>query len=134
MDTVDFVKYREIVFDSLQPDGDQAPTAALSLSGVDGIEQVQVIDCWALGVRYDLLLISLEQIEDALTEAGFHLSNRLIHKLRRSLYYYTEETQRANAGCPRGESNCTREIFIQRYRRLDHGCRDHRPEHWRKYL
>jgi hypothetical protein len=134
MDSVDFLKHREIVFDAMDPDCDQAQTAALRLADVEGVEQVQVISTYALGVSYDLRRISLQQIEEALDEAGFHLSNKLMYKLRRALYYYTEETQRANAGCGLGDSNCTRKVFIQRYRRLEHGCRDNRPEHWRKYL
>jgi len=134
MDLEDFIKHREIVFDPMHPDCDQAQTAALSLADVPGISQVQVISPTALRVSYDLASISLVQIDEALDEAGFHLSNKLFCKLRRALYYFTEENQRANAGCPRGESNCTRKVFIQRYKRLDHGCRDHRPEHWRKYL
>lgn len=106
----------------------------MRLADVEGVEQVQVISPEALGISYDLLSISLIQIETALEDAGFHLSNKLIYKLRRALYYYTEETQRANAGCPRGESNCTRQVFIQRYQQIKHGCRDNRPDHWRKYL
>lgn len=134
MDGEDFIKHREIIFSPIHPDCDQAQTAAMRLADVEGVEQVQVISPEALGISYDLLSISLIQIETALEDAGFHLSNKLIYKLRRALYYYTEETQRANAGCPRGESNCTRQVFIQRYQQIKHGCRDNRPDHWRKYL
>lgn len=134
MEKMDFIKHREIVFDAMHPDCDQAHTAVLSLADVEGVHHLQVISPTALRVTYDLLKISLQQIEDALADAGFHLSNKLMFKLRRALYYYTEETQRANAGCPQGDSSCTRKIFIQRYRQLNHGCRDNRPEHWRKYL
>lgn len=134
MEARDFIKHREIVFDALHPDCDQAHTAALSLAGVEGVLRVQVISPTALQVSYDLLNVSLQQLEEALDEAGFHLSGKLIYRLRRALYYYTEETQRANAGCPHGDSNCTRKVFIDRYRRREHGCRDSRPDHWRKYL
>ena len=84
-----------------------------------------------LGVPF---LDSDAEIETALTEAGYHLSSRLLYKLKRALHYYTEETERANNGCPRGDSNCTQRIFISHYGRHAHGCRDHRPDHWRKYL
>ena len=100
MDLEDFIKHREIVFDPMHPDCDQAQTAALSLADVPGISQVQVISPTALRVSYDLASISLMQIDEALDEAGFHLSNKLFCKLRRALYYFTEENQRANAGCP----------------------------------
>jgi hypothetical protein len=134
METIDFIKHREIVFDAMHPDCDQAHTAVLSLADVEGVRHLQVISPTALRVTYDLLTISLQQIEEALAEAGFHLSNSLMLKLRRALYYYAEETQRANAGCPQGDSSCTRKVFIHRYRQLNHGCRDHRPDHWRRYL
>lgn len=134
MEDIDSIKHREIVFDTLHPDCEQARTAALSLADVDGVQQVQVISPMALRVTYDLLVVSLEQIEEALDTAGFHLSGKLFYRLRRALCYYSEATQRANAGCANGESNCTRKVFIQRYRQMNHGCRDNRPEYWRRYL
>ncbi len=44
------------------------------------------------------------------------------------------EIYRENCGCKRGDSNCTTRVFAKRYQALEHGCRDHRPEHWRRYL
>jgi len=90
------VKHREIVFDSNHPDPHQGKTAALRLSDVPGVLDVQVISDTAIKVSYHLLDIDLQQIEDGLVDAGFHLSGKLIYKLRRALYYYTEETERAN--------------------------------------
>ena len=78
--------------------------------------------------------LTLEEIEEAITEIGLHIDDGLLFRIRRALHYYSEETQRANLGCSRGESNCTTKVFAVRYRALDHGCRDHRPEHWRRYL
>jgi hypothetical protein len=86
-----------------------------------------------LQLSYHVLDVSLEQIEAALDEAGFHLDNRLMYRLKRALYYYTEEVERANAGCPRGSTNCTQKVYMTRYRLAAHGCRDPRPEHWREY-
>lgn len=136
MDTVeaDFIKQREIVFAKLHPDPKQAETAAQLLNDVEGVLEAYATTPILLNIRYHVLLISLEQIDAALVETGFHLSSKLICKLRRALYYYTEETQRANNGCLQGNSNCTRKIFIDRYSRRDHHCQDARPEHWRKYL
>ena len=136
MDTseTDLIKHREIAFAKLHPNPDQAGTAALLLSDVEGIIEVASLSPVLMRIRYHIMHVSLEQIETALTEAGFHLSSGLLYKLKRALYYYTEETQRANKGCPRGSSNCTQRIFINEYGRHDHGCRDLRPEHWRKYL
>ena len=128
------IKHREIAFAELHPDRQQAHTAAAALVDAPGVLRAEPLSPVLLGISYDLLQVTLEQIETALTEAGYHLSSRLLYKLKRALHYYTEETERTNNGCTRGDSNCTQRIFISHYGRHAHGCRDHRPEHWRKYL
>jgi hypothetical protein len=128
-----FVKHREIGFRELHPDPDQAGSASLWLVDFAGVREAQAVTPTLLQVRYHVLEISLEQIEAALDEAGFHLDNRLIYRLKRALYYYTEEVERVNAGCPRGGTNCTQKVYMTRYRMAAHGCRDPRPEHWREY-
>jgi hypothetical protein len=130
----DLIKYREIAFNELHPDPRQAHTAALLLTGIEGILETRPLGPTLLQISYNILDISLEQIESALADEGFNLSCRLVHRLKRALYYYTEETQRANSGCDQPNCKCTRNIFINRYNRLNHDCRDPRPEHWRKYL
>ena len=128
------IKTREIFFDKSHPDEQQANTAAERLSGVEGILEVVAVSANQLRITYHLLEINLEQIEDALIEAGFFLKNNLINKIRDALFFYTEETERANQGCKKGDSNCTRKVFIARYNQINHGCRDTRPDHWRRYL
>ncbi len=127
------VRQREIGFRELHPDPEQARSAALQLVGVPGVLEVQVVDPLLLRVSYHVMQITLEQIETALDEAGFHLDNRLLFRLKRALYYYCEDVERANRGCPRGATNCTQKIYIARYRQAEHGCRDPRPAHWREY-
>lgn len=133
-DVEDIIKNRLIEFNELHPDPDQAGTAALLLADLDGVMVVETQSPHLLKIRYNVLEITLEHIEAILIETGFHISTRLICALKRALYYYTEETQRTNCGCPKGETNCTRKVFVNRYQRRDHELRDHRPEHWRKYL
>ncbi len=130
----EFTKQREIAFVELHPDPNQAHTAASLLDGVPGVLSADAVSALLLQVRYDLLQISLEQIEDALKEIGLHLDNTLLYRVKRALYYYSEETQRSNLGCAHGESNCTKKVFALRYQKLNHACRDNRPEHWRRYL
>ena len=130
----DIIKSRQVLFNELHPDPNQAQTAAEMLTDVEGILEAAAESPVLLNLRYNVLQISLEQIEKALDETGFHLSNQLMYAVKRALYYYMEETQRANNGCHRGDSNCTRKIFIDHYYRRDHSLRDPRPEHWRKYL
>jgi hypothetical protein len=130
----DFIKQREIVFRDLHPNPNQAHTAAQFLVEVEGMIRATPVTPILLEVSYDLLRITLKQIEDALGEIGLHIDNSLLFRLRRALYHYSEDTQRQNLGCERGESNCTNRVFALRYRTLNHGCRDCRPEHWRRYL
>ena len=128
------IKQREISFCTLHPDRAQAHTASSFLVDVPGIMNASAPTDALLQVEYRLLEITLFEIEQLLEERGFHLDNRLFQKLRRALFYYTEDTQRANMGCGRGESNCTAKVFASNYKRRNHGCKDDRPAHWRRYL
>lgn len=129
-----FHKKREIAFCSLHSDPNQAGTAAALLLAADGIEQVEVITPNLLRVHYHLLNIQLTDIEKIIEDEGLHLDNSLVYKIRRALYHYAEDTQRANCGCTSDASdNTTQKVFINRYQRRNHGCQDDRSEHWRKY-
>lgn len=130
----ELIKHREISFMELHPIPNQAQTAALFLADVEGILQAQPVTARLLEVKYDLLRITLRQIEDALREIGLHMEDHLLSRLKRALYYYMEDIQRENLGCEQGESNCTKRVFAVRYQKLNHACRDQRPEHWRRYL
>ena len=127
-------KEREIVFQELHPDPDQAgrPRPCWSISRASTGSRPSTAG--TLQVAYHLLAISLAEIEQLLEQSGFHLDNRLVYKIRRALHHYTEETQRANLGCAKGEANCTQKVFVNRYRQREHGCQDDRPDHWRRYL
>jgi hypothetical protein len=130
----DLVKNRDIHFAELHPDPNQAATAATLLADVTGIIEATPISATHLQVSYQLIEVSLEQIETGLISMGLHIDNRLLYRLKRALYHYTEETERANLGCTQSDSKCTRMIFADRYQRMNHKLRDQRPEHWRKYL
>ncbi|MCP4289038.1 MAG: hypothetical protein GY792_32225 [Gammaproteobacteria bacterium] len=134
IDDSELIKQRQVHFTELHPNPNQAKAAADLLMGIEGIISASAESRLMLNVRYNVMLISLEQIEMGLVETGFHLSSKLLHALKRALYYYTEETQRANNGCPRGDANCTKKIFVDRYTHRDHTLQDHRPAHWRRYL
>lgn len=136
MDNVhlELIKHREIRFNRLHPDSHQAQTVMLLLSDIDGILGVRLGEGECVQVSYDLSRLSLKIIDEALIELGFHLDNSLLNKLLRALHYYSEEAQCANLGCHSSHSHPSLDIFIQRYQHLPHGCRDYRPEHWRRYL
>ena len=129
-----FSKQRDVMFHPLHDDQNQALTACQMLADIDGIILTEALSELHLVIRYDLRFFTLADIEELLTTVGFHLDNNLLIKLKRALYRYTEETERANMGCPEGQANCTREVFINRYQNLPHGCRDKRSPHWRNYL
>jgi hypothetical protein len=128
------VKVRDIAFCTLHPDPDQAGSAAGLLVDVRGVHCAEAKQKSLVEVHYHLLEVCLADIETLLESHGFHLDNGLVNKVRRALFHYTEETQRANLGCGRGEANCTQKVFVNRYQSRDHGCQDDRPEHWRRYL
>ena len=129
----DLIKRRELRFCHLHPNPEQARSALLLLSDADGIVDVQYVDELCLYISYDLRSLTLQAIEEALIELGYHLDGRLIYRMTRALYAYSEETQRANLDSAIETDNTT-SVFIQRYSSNYHGCRDTRPEHWRKYL
>ena len=130
----EFIKIREVSFCAINPDPKQAHTATLLLTGMEGIIDAHPLADHLLQVRYDINHITLRVIEEVLGELGFHLANNLMCKLKRALYYYTEDTQRANLGLDGQPAPKDVKVFVQRYEKLRHGCRDDRPEHWRNYL
>lgn len=129
-----FIKQRDVMFSLLHDDENQSSTAAKMLIDLDGIISAESISSTHLIINYDLRFFTLVDVEELLSTVGFHLNNNLLIKIKRALFRYTEETERANLGCIEGQSNCTREAYINRYQKLPHGCRDKRPDHWRSYL
>jgi len=130
----DRIKHRQIPFDRLHPNHNQAGTAAKFLAGEPGILAAEPARPDLLRVTYDLLHTKLEDIEQALTELGLHIDARLTYRVKRALWHYTEETFLANNGLEHSQIDCTQKVFASRYEHLDHSLRDHRPEHWRRYL
>lgn len=129
----EYIRLREIGFAELHPEPRQAHLAHELVCDVDGVHGAEVLEPLVLQVNYDLTRITLRVMEEALIELGFHLENNLMMKMRRALIYYTEETILANLDADSQNAIITREVFINRYRRLQHGCRDEREGHWRKY-
>ena len=127
-------KHRLIHFSDMHPDADQAASAMLLLSDIKGIIKLHHINSTCLSIEFNIYHLNLQVIEDALMTVGYHLDNSLVIKLKRALYYYTEEAQQANLGCTQNCKDFTKRIFINEYSHHEHGCRDDRPEHWREYL
>jgi ABC-type oligopeptide transport system ATPase subunit len=126
------IKHREIQFDTLHPDPDQAHRAMLCLADLEGVESSLVQSSHQLLVSYDVGKITLDDIVKELIANRFHIYNSLLFKLKQALYSYTEQTEQANLITNKQTSS--REMFVKQYQRRPHGCRDQRPHHWRHYL
>ena len=128
----DVVKHREIHFTGPHGSNNQALCAEQLLLQAEGIEIAKALSPTLLKVSYHLQFFTFATLEKVLSELGFHLDNSLLQKLKRAVYQYTEDVQRENFGFVH-DHHQHRDIFIQRYRKLRHGCQDGRPEHWRTY-
>ncbi|RUM93599.1 MAG: hypothetical protein DSZ28_07675, partial [Thiothrix sp.] len=93
-DNIVLLKHRDISFRGPSDPTLDAKAALPILSEVNGIHKVELRGNMTLKLTYDLAGITLEQIETALQEVGFHLDNSLISRFRRALYYFTEENER----------------------------------------
>ena len=132
-DESELIKRRELRFCHLHPDPNQARSALLLLSDAQGVLDITLADELCLYITYDVRHLTLDAIEKVLIRLGYHLDSRLLSRMKRALYCFSEETQRANLGVSDNTDNTT-QVFVKRYSSNHHGCRDKRPEHWRKYL
>ncbi len=124
----DCFKKREIHFSAL-PSG-QAARAAESLAEM-GLA-AEIAGPGMLTVCYHLPEHSLETLEEALVDQGFHLDNSLLQKIKRALVHYVEEVQCQNL-CEQPRMQKNMEIFVKVYEHHPHGDHDATPEEWREY-
>jgi hypothetical protein len=125
-------KERNIAFAKLPPG--QVPEAAEFLCKLEGLDVEPHIERLQIAVAYDLHDHSLEELETALQNKGFHLDSTLMNKLVRALIYYVEETQLHNLGAPeRLLKKSQNEAYTQAWERHPHGDHDDTPPEWREY-
>ena len=129
----DCIKTREIHFRNVDPMANDAREALGLLLDARGITQVRALTVDCIQITYDIRQATLHAIETALAEVGFHLDNNLLVKMKRALFYYTEETQLMNLGYQHDQASSTLDIFVSCYHQRAHGCRDERPEYLRHY-
>lgn len=130
MQPVDMHKQREIAFQALPVD--QAVQAARLLSRLDGVTAVADPASNALQVAYSLPQWTLEQLEQRLEQAGFHLDGALLQRIRRAVIHYTEAVQLDNLHHPEREYK-TKEIYVHAWEHHAHGDHDDTPEELREY-
>ncbi|MDP1927510.1 MAG: hypothetical protein Q8K62_03265 [Thiobacillus sp.] len=126
----DLEKEREIVFHAL-PLG-QVERALSLLDGMDGLTVTVGTEINHLQVRYHVCEYTLEGLEAALSNQGFHLDNSLLSKLKRALAYFCESVQRRNVAANEPDIK-SQQAFVKVYERHLHGDRDETPEEWRSY-
>ncbi|MEI7428881.1 MAG: hypothetical protein WCL27_00390 [Betaproteobacteria bacterium] len=125
-------KERSILFAKFPPG--QVPEAADFLGKLELPEVLPDTERRAVDVVYDLQEHSLEELESALNDKGFHLDNTLLSKLMRALIYYVEETQLHNMGAPeRLIKKSQHEAYTHAWERHPHGDHDDTPPEWREY-
>lgn len=116
----------------LEKGRDQAKAAIFLLADVEGVLDLKYLSDSSVIITYDIRILTLDTILQALSSVGFELDNSIVSKIKNALYAYSEDTLRENLGIE--SSMLTRDIFVQGYRQRPHGCRDSRPRHWRRYL
>ena len=125
-------KERTIRFSEIPPG--QVPEAAGFLRGLLGLDVRFEPGQFHIDVAYDLHDHSLEELEDALVDKGFHLDCALLTKLVRALHYYVEETELHNFEAPeRLLKRSQNQAYIQAWERHPHGDHDDTPPEWREY-
>ena len=125
-------KERTIRFAEFPPG--QVPEAADFLGGMQHLDVRPNSEDLSIDVAYDLHDHSLEELESALEDKGFHLETSLFSKLVRALIYYVEETEIHNLDAPtRLLKKSQNEAYTQAWERHPHGDHDDRPPEWREY-
>jgi hypothetical protein len=117
-------------------DSDSKPdileSAAALLRDVKGVVRVRIKAPDKLVVSYNVRQITLQTITALLEEFGYSMRTSLFCRIMRGMCYYIEDIECNES--KHDQAECTRDAFINRYLTREHGCRDHRPEHLRRYL
>jgi hypothetical protein len=131
-DSSELQKQRDIVF-SQDPAG-QIVRAYQLLSGLPNckVEYGDIPN--SLRITYNLEHYTLEGLEHALTEEGFHLDHSVLRGIERNVIYYSEDTICHNMDIPMQlTKKKIREIFVKAYEHEPHGDHDDTPPELREY-
>lgn len=124
-------KRRELRF-AASPPG-QVERAFEVLQKVEGLQVERSDNPRVLCISYSILDHSLEAVEDALRDAGYHLDNGLYARLVRAVVYFCEETQRHNLLAPERLIKKSNEVYMNVYDQHPHGDHDDTPVELRDY-
>ena len=125
----DLEKKRALVFTS-EPAG-QAVRALTLLSGLPKLEATHTDKGNVLEIRYNLRDYTLEGLEHALEQEGFHLDHSFLHSVGRNVIYYCEDTTLHNIEIPGHVTKKNeKDIFVEVHDQHNH---DAIPPQQRRY-
>ncbi|MBM5572030.1 MULTISPECIES: hypothetical protein [Deefgea] len=125
------LQHRDIVFSALPTD--QAVQAARLLGRIVGVTVQAYPSEHRVSVQYSVSEHTLLKLETILMDAGFHLDNHILQKIKRALAHYCEEVQCDNLNIP--EHNIkSRDVYAKVWEKHPHGDHDETPEELRRYL
>ena len=130
MQHADNERVRQLTFSHLPPG--QAKRAMELLHDLPHLTVLNTVGDTGLLIRYELPFYTLERIEIALLDQGFHLDNALFHKLRRALIHYLENLCCQNLTEPEQRERARR-IYARVYEHHPHGDHDDTPPELREY-
>lgn len=87
-----------------------------------------------LSISYDLTQTSLHHLQKKLGELDCELGGNTLQKVLQAIYRYTEHVQIKNRVLDTGWDIWVRDVYLNDYRRRQHGRRDERAQQWRKYI
>ncbi|MBK6971547.1 MAG: hypothetical protein IPH26_00780 [Sterolibacteriaceae bacterium] len=131
MPTPGTFKRRELRFSTLPEN--QTQRALILLRGLDGLRVERIEGRRALSVSYDIFDYTLEGLEEALMQQGFHLDNSLFSKLMRALIRYCEQTQLHTLRSPQRLIKKSNEVYVKAWEHHLHGDHDDTPPELREY-
>ena len=125
-------KERTILFAELPPE--QVLAAADLLNTLERLDVKPHPANRSIDVAYDLHDHSLEELEEALVDQGFHLDCSLLNKVIKALIFYIEETQLHNLAAPDHQLKKSQsEAYTHAWEHHPHGDHDDTPPEWREY-
>lgn len=128
----DLEKKRELLFEA-EP-ADQLSHALEILSGLPNLSAVRAANAHTLEIRYNLRDYTLEGLEHALEQEGFHLDHSFLHNVGRNIIYYCEDTTRHNMEIPDHVTKKNEKgIFVEKHGQHPHKEHAGTPPDLREY-
>lgn len=123
-------KHREIRFNKLRLW--QLDQAKALLESLENLEVAPGVLPNSLSVWYEVTDYTMEGLETALINQGFHLENTLYCKIIRALVYFSEDTQLRNMSQPERLIKKSHEVYSKAWEHHPHGDHDETPPELRR--